>query len=99
VTDRPFVRVPLAISADGRPVGVVVYDSRDVNPAACRHCGATAYDERTLDLAVRWLVGHLRDEHGLRVLDVVFPNERPEAHEVARQVRAALRAPHGRRAA
>ena len=87
-----FVRVALAVTADANPAGVVVFDSRSVNAAACR-CGAAIYDMPALAGAVCWLVGHLTSEHGVERLRLDGGGG-PETG-IARQVRAALQASPG----
>ena len=59
------LRRGFAVSADGRPVGVVVYDERPrCSGAACRFCGSVVYDLECL-AAARWLARHLSTEHGV----------------------------------
>lgn len=83
----------------GRPVGVVVADSRPMlSGAACR-CGAATYD-RSLPLAAAWLGEHLAEVHGAVRLsvDTRHTGRGPEDARVARQIAHGLSVP-GRRAA
>lgn len=73
-----FVRFGVIITADSRPVGVVVYDDRGRHAAGCRQCATCTYDRRTLADAVEWLRAHLAD-HGIESLSLHRPWPCPPA--------------------
>lgn len=81
---RAFTRSAFSVvDATGRPVGVLVHDSRGLHAGACRLCGGapsvdpdtgeivtgTVYDQRSWSLTARWLARHVA-VHGVAGLRV-----------------------------
>ena len=74
----------VVLDATGRPIGVLVHDSRDLHAGACRLCGGArsvdpdtgeiidgaVYDRVSWSLTARWLGRHLGSAHGLDGLRV-----------------------------
>lgn len=88
----PFSRAGFSVlDGAGRPVGVLVHDSRSLHGAACRLCGAAIYDQPSWTLTTRWLARHLSEVHAVRSFVVAAHMSRdPGVARLVAQATAAL---------